>query len=1228
MKVMCEKIISEILKISEKFLETFLEKMQWKTFFENKISFFTNNVNNDFVNGQLKNLFSPSSIKKLTNIMNNKNGFTFKKEIESKLWEILEVFDATDDEKNIFISRFVTCLLEYLKENKPDLYNEYITDEIFKIVSYEYKLIEQNNDICQDIKKYITSPKNILSIYELNNILINSSSLKIDLSFFESDDKSFIENFKENLINNQNINIVSTSRYEALMTVLYELKKNQKNAVVVFDYDDWMKIYNKNTNNTNNNLIFIPFFYNETILAIPNSKNIFIYDDSSPCNLLHKIVINRRSMNFVNAKLIEFHMNYSDAYKLLDVTHGFFVPMSKRLFDNSQFLSSYEISESDIKVVLCAILFGQWTNCKGDQTIINKISGMEYRDFISVINKYCIGNNPLIFKYNIYGEEKYIITSLEDALFQFNYLIDNYIWKDYLDILDVLLLGVEEKYKDLSAKNNINIFSKSNYSNTIKEGVYKTLLYFACCLDDTKKQNDIKRFFEKNLSRITSVNEWASISKYIKYISEIAPEEFLKRIEIEFENNENDGFIELFEMRNDSLFGENYYINYIWALEQLLSQKKYVYRSLDILFLIDEIERDYKMSNSPKNTLMEVFCAWTNLSCIENCEKVGVLDKYIEKNPKNIIYALDNLPKKNLSIIGGLAKPKYRLCEVNVNVTLKDTIDIYNGYLDLCIKSMEYNHDIIPTLIDDIDSYPKAIISNFFEKLGAITTLLNDEEKYQVKYKLRCVIYKHRFHKDAEWSMPEEKIDLFARALNEITFSNRVYDYKYLFEKTYEFPLLNPIPYESNEYSNIRDENKKLVKNELCDKINDFNNKGFKLSELIKIIDSDESNLGQYIYLFDHKYYSKETLHTIVDLQKNTRIIEQYSWNIIRYDKSNFYSLFNELISISFDHETLIEILRQYPIDDSFVTFLNKLSFDDLKIGVWSKPLHFSSNLKSYEIIFKNIKQYGNEDTYLNTLFYMNDLMQIEKVYDYLIDILSFNGVISRNHEYELYTLLKEIKLKLSISDEKLEKLASVELKHWYMLEWHQMHFLQEYVVKYSNIYSEILKYIYKNDDDEFILNHKDYVSMMYKIYYKMEFCPGNINGNVNEDIFKKWIDDFYSELVLQKQTSLFSSCMGKLCAYSPFDDDGMPLAKCVRIFIEENSNKEFISSFVTSELNKRGVYTNTGGVEEHEISLRYRNYADYLRKDYPKCAYLFDLISDDYELQSEQEKTRARYEQ
>ena len=82
------------------------------------------------------------------------------------------------------------------------------------------------------------------------------------------------------------------------------------------------------------------------------------------------------------------------------------------------------------------------------------------------------------------------------------------------------------------------------------------------------------------------------------------------------------------------------------------------------------------------------------------------------------------------------------------------------------------------------------------------------------------------------------------------------------------------------------------------------------------------------------------------------------------------------------------------------------------------------------------------------------------------------------------------------------------------------------------------LKYIYKNDDDEFILNHKDYVSMMYKIYYKMEFCPGNINGNVNEDIFKKWIDDFYSELVLQKQTSLFSSCMGKLCAYSPFDDE------------------------------------------------------------------------------------------
>ena len=145
MNLMSEKIINEVLNISKNFLKSFLDRLQWKTFFNDTVSFFTQNTNSDFINEQLNNLFTSSSINELTNIMKDKNGFTFKTAIESKLRKIIDVFDASNDEKNVFVSNFISCLLQYIKEKKANIYMEYITDEIYELVTYEKKLIEQNN---------------------------------------------------------------------------------------------------------------------------------------------------------------------------------------------------------------------------------------------------------------------------------------------------------------------------------------------------------------------------------------------------------------------------------------------------------------------------------------------------------------------------------------------------------------------------------------------------------------------------------------------------------------------------------------------------------------------------------------------------------------------------------------------------------------------------------------------------------------------------------------------------------------------------------------------------------------------------------------------------------------------------------------------------------------------------------------------------------------------------
>ena len=88
------------------------------------------------------------------------------------------------------------------------------------------------------------------------------------------------------------------------------------------------------------------------------------------------------------------------------------------------------------------------------------------------------------------------------------------------------------------------------------------------------------------MDTITSKERWGYISQYLPELCEASPESVLRKLESEIEVSQ--GLIDLFaEKGGDFMTSRHYYTNVLWAVEQLIQQKKYVARALEWLWEID-----------------------------------------------------------------------------------------------------------------------------------------------------------------------------------------------------------------------------------------------------------------------------------------------------------------------------------------------------------------------------------------------------------------------------------------------------------------------------------------------------------------------------------------------------------------------------------------------------------------------------------------------------------------
>lgn len=1220
----------------KKKIDSVKENFKWKRLFVDTGDFFINNPDmlREFEN-DLYSVFSEDNLYRLAQKLKNKRGYEFPQLLYKELHDLMICNEIPEREAETYSYHFVQVIINYLEDNDQEKTMEIFLGEMRR--ENEGNFTELKSTLEAVVEKINALGNEEVKVYSIADIDVEikkkSKYKRMGLDFFELDDEQFESKF-QNVIENDLIYVVGKSREETTFRILNELrsKKLESKTLIIKSEEEWDKL--QKTSITGN--ILIPFFYTDQIAAITNNTNIFVYGEDEPCYTRDKLVLRKRTKRNIINSLENIGIDTQEAYNVVDNTHGLYVPLKKKIFNEANHVNPAWV-KSHSSVIMAALLCGKWTDSEGDKLIFEELAGKTYSECKSELENYLHIENPYVVINSSYTRtENMQLASVEDAWEELDIYITKDLWDKFVELFFEVLIVSEPIFKYPFEKHfeaSVCV-EKPDWSPILKKGMIRTLIMRAYYRNHEENQKQIDDVVQKVLDKITSKEGWGYISQYLTDLCEASPKSVLKRLEDELQNPQ--GMLEMFAATDgDIVTGRHYYANVLWTVEQLIRQKKYVVRAVEWLWKVDSYNIKYSIGNSPKQALDVVFCAWINESALSADKKIELARKAMDAYPNAWDIICKKLPNgTHNSICSTLSMPKYRKVDDPETLYMEEVNRTYVEYLKMCVDYAGTNVERWIKLIEYIGVYDQTTQREAFEKMVSNCNEMPDEDKIKVKDAIKYEIYRNRYFQNSDWSILEERLNLYENSMNGIIVSNKIYEYIYIFSSKREFSLLRPKPYERNGSEDYYKINQTLREKEIETKIKEFKEQNYALEDLIRIaVKQKKDMVGEVLARFYCEgVYDSKTFNLLLRLDEEGKYVYDYVACLYRQGSINLSEIV-ELVKKSCDNKNLlINLISLETIEDERKALISKES-EEIKRDYWNKILRVGISNKAEHRVYiwalEECKKYGSLNTYLELLYDVRNKILMQELFDNIFAIEELKNNNSCGMEtYYLREILKDLQSVFIMDDEKCVRLANLEWLCRNVLEWDEMKCLQRVMKTDSAFYAELVKILFKGEENEPDDEEKrNLASKVYDGFYKAKFCPTEQDGKVVYEDIRKWIDDFKERLIEQKQERLFGNLIGHLLAYAPIGEDGYSPCEAVRKIIEENPLDTLKNAYVIEEENKRGVHTADAGKSELILSDRYKKNAEGLQEHYPQTAEIYFTLSDSYKREAAYERKRAEDE-
>lgn len=1183
---------------------------------------------NSDVSEKIKILFSKENMERLAKDCENLNGY----ELLDYVNDFLREFFNSEDLKYIDIERvikvFNNVFINNLKNNCSDLYDQYYSKAFRDENSKEHKLFLDKLDYLIELQNDMFQYGS--SFFDIENELkFKTIPYKLDLDFFDYDNKEIDEELIDQLKNSEVIQIQFSSKEEGLYYILRLLKFNfpekVKDVLVVRDEADWRRL-----KKIEKDLILIPLFYADTINPISGKQTIIIFGRGDFDIKAQAIKVPNRLRSNLYFKLDSYVQNAEKTQQIIEQTSGAYLPLMRTLTGPNSYSRAPKWLNENSDILVAAALVGAWTTREADKSIVAEIAGMSYDNYYDEIKSYYEKDDPFLVSYNSFSGIKNKVVDVEEAIACLKSRFTRENLEFFLDCVKKIMV-VPHSFVD-----GMGIVNENNkYSLFLKKGISKTLIVMSlteCKYGDGVNDN-FKCFVNDavlELMRLVTTRErWYAISDLMPMLIEAAPNIVLEKIETCIREND-ESFWSLFEQKKYLFSCNSAYVSILDALSVALFLKDVSVRALQLLETIAEKDINYNSGNTPIALLSNYFCVWFYEIDIEPDNKIKLLNYYSNKYPKSCWLVLKTLlPTALGGVYEPLRKPMYTsyalfsgdLTDGTVINTIKEYFLIafkcagkdLSRWMEIFKNGMFIEYGFRDDVIESIYQ----LVQN-----GA----LNDREKYEIEKTIRSFLYNHRLLKENSRFKETDLQYIEENLLRKITYSNETYKILYAFDRV----MLDIHPCSLEE-----DKEDHYLKN--------INKKNEKQKELLK----SSYNLKEVILLADDSYDLGSNVNEICFnggfdydfayfLYENRKLegLKGYLFKALGLaSNEQYFIILKQIIERNVEINFIFRVLESHKIDDGFLKELQNLD-KPLQDYYWENTTNLWFDEKYFtevdDYVVKMVSHGNFHNPFLLVWRYEFDL---NTYFQMLKEVVHFND--KKVEEYNVLKVFEKI-YELEILDETLiDTIIQLEMCFVHVFNNNYDNKKPKYLLKRlqedPSFVANLLLNMYPkkhNDMGEFTAEEKNKADFYRDVFLYLHFCPSEDHGQVDAEELDKWCETF---LNIMRQNDLYDigiKYLGEFLAHSPSSGGGTvwPVPSVCQA-IEKYYTEKLGNSFLVETLNMKNVHLLNAGKSKKKTAEHFETYLQESEFQYPCTAKILHDIRDAYLEESKFERSCAEYE-
>jgi len=725
---------------------------------------------------------------------------------------------------------------------------------------------------------------------------------------------------------------------------------------------------------------------------------------------------------------------------------------------------------------------------------------------------------------------------------------------------------------------------------------------------------------------------WGSLNHHLPMLAEAAPDEFLDAVE-KATNTNPSPFAGIYAQESVGAMGRNYMTGLLWALETLAWHSDYLTRVIVLLGDLAKMDPGGNWANRPGNSAKDILLPWHPQTCGDISKRKAAVIALLHEQPSvgwQLLLAL--LPESH-GATSGTRKPTWREF-ISHDSCGKVTTDEYweqvGIYAELALNEGIADAGKLPDLIERLPHLPASAHSRLLEFLGSeAITAKSEPDRRPLWEALVSIGTRHRKFVEADWAMSPAAVVKIEETAAKLAPVSPGLLYRRLFGDR-DFDL-----YE--EKNNYQEQQRALTerREEAVREVIAASGVGGVLA-FAQSVDSPWKVGLSLGVVADH---SADAALLPIYLVDESRQLEQLSagfvwgrfrsegWDWVDAIGSQKWSEIQKGVfftRLPFCRDTWLRAERLFGADSS---------------AYWTKTSANTYEAEEGDLsaAAEQLLRYGRARAAiqcLERLIQDKDAGPVELVIRALQANLTSGESAGGFDQHDTLELIGWLQSHPDTPSHKL-----------FQIEWSYLPLLGRYgsgspktlvrrLAQDPTFFCEVIRAIFKsrNDDqvkEEASEERKRIAENAYRLLSEWRLPPGcDEQRQLDTDALVGWVNEVKQSTKASGHFEVAMNQLGQVLAYAPGDPHGLWIHRAVAEILNTRDGEQLRSGYTCERFNMRGAHGFTGGQEEREIAVRYREKVDSAEAaGFHRLATSLRELAVSYERDAEREAKRDPFE-